>query len=256
MIAVQKILLTGYKGFIGSKLYKVLSGVDVTGIDLVDGNDLLTCEFPNTKFDLIIHLAGRSGVRESINDPAAYWMNNVEASRRLFERYKDTRIMYASSSSAYEPDLNPYAASKYVLEELAERYPNTLGMRFHTVWSETPRKGMFLDQLLNNNLTYATTHFRDFIHINDICDAVTLLINKPHINGVIDIGTGIPTRIRDLAPNAPIRLNTPSERTFTCANTEKMKALGFKPKYNIENFLTNANKGVILNITNTNGEPA
>lgn len=113
---------------------------------------------------------------------------------------------------------------------------------------------MFLDQLLNDKLTYATTHYRDFIHINDICDAVTLLINKPHINGVIDIGTGIPTRIRDLAPNAPIRLNTPSERTFTCANTEKMKALGFKPKYNIENFLTKPEKGSILNITN--GEPA
>jgi hypothetical protein len=79
-------------------------------------------------------------------------------------------------------------------------------------------------------------------------------INKPHINGVIDIGTGIPTRIRDLAPNAPIRLNTPNERTFTCANTEKMKALGFKPKYNIENFLTKPKKGSILNITN--GEPA
>ena len=70
MIAVQKILLTGHKGFIGSKLYEELLGVNVTGIDLIDGDDLLTCEFPNTKFDLIIHLAGRSGVRESINDPS------------------------------------------------------------------------------------------------------------------------------------------------------------------------------------------
>ena len=148
----MNILLTGHRGFIGSRLLNALNlNHKVTGIDLVDGDDLLTCEFPNKHFDLIIHLAGRSGVRESINDPAAYWANNVEASRRLFERYSETRIMYASSSSAYEPDLNPYAASKYVLEELAERYPNTLGMRFHTVYSNTPRKGMFFDKLKSGN---------------------------------------------------------------------------------------------------------
>ena len=116
----MNILLTGHRGFIGSRLLNALNlNHEVTGIDLVDGDDLLTCELPNVDFDLIIHLAGRSGVRESIKDPSAYWMNNVEASRRLFERYPDTRILYASSSSSYEPDLNPYAASKYVLEELS-----------------------------------------------------------------------------------------------------------------------------------------
>ena len=254
MIAVQKILITGHRGFIGSRLYEKLIHNEVTGFDLIDGNDLLTCELPNEEFDLIIHLAGKSGVRESLDDPASYWQNNVEASRRLFERYADTRILYASSSSAYEPDLNPYAASKYIIEELAARYPNTLGMRYHTVFSETPRKGMFLDKVLNNELEYVTTHHRDFIHLDDVCDAIKILINKPHVTGIVDIGTGNPIRVRDLVPNAPIRLNTPHERKFTCANIDKMKVLGFKPKYTIENFLTKPNKGIILNITN--GEPA
>ena len=116
MIAVQKILLTGHRGYIGSTLYNKLLHTDVVGIDLLDGQDLLTCELPNIDFDLIIHLAGRSGVRESLRDPGAYWRNNIEASRRLFDRYPETRIIYASSSSAYEPDLNPYAASKHILE--------------------------------------------------------------------------------------------------------------------------------------------
>lgn len=142
----MNILLTGHKGFIGSALFNrlVRAGHTVHGIDLQAGwdrdhlnnsQDLLTCEFKE-EFDLIIHLAGKSGVRESLEDPAGYWNNNVEASRRLFERYEGTRILYASSSSAYEPDLNPYAASKYCLEELAERYNagNMLGMRFHTVY--------------------------------------------------------------------------------------------------------------------------
>ena len=247
----MKILLTGHKGFIGSSLLKALSlNHTVTGIDLVDKDDLLTCDFPNIKFDLVIHLAGRSGVRESINDPAAYWMNNVEASRRLFERYQNTRILYASSSSAYEPDLNPYAASKYVLEELAERYPDTLGMRFHTVYSNTPRKDMFLDKLQKNKLEYVTRHYRDFVHLYDVIDAINILIECNYVKGVIDIGSGVPVKVQDLAPDVPVRLNTPGERFYTCANLEKMKALGYKPKYSIEKYLTKANKGVIINLFN------
>ena len=122
------ILITGHKGFIGTALFNRLSlrndVVAVHGIDIKDGDDLLSViKWPVV--DLIIHLAGKSGVRESFTDPAGYWNNNVEASRRLFDAYPDTRILYASSSSAYEPALNPYAASKYIMEELAECYPDT-----------------------------------------------------------------------------------------------------------------------------------
>jgi nucleoside-diphosphate-sugar epimerase len=249
----MKILLTGHKGFIGSKLMKVLEkDHSVTGLDKQDDFDLLYGVLPKTKFDLVIHLAGRSGVRESIKDPSSYWMNNVEASRRLFEQYGDnTRILYASSSSAYEPDLNPYAASKYVLEELASRYPDTLGMRFHTVYSDScPRENMFFNKLRNGTLEYTTKHYRDFIHLLDVIDAINILIRNKHINGVIDIGTGLPIKIQDLAPDLPVRLNTPGEREWTCANTEKMKALGFKPKYKVEKFLTNEDKGNIINLFN------
>jgi nucleoside-diphosphate-sugar epimerase len=171
----------------------------------------------------------------------------------LFNRYESTRILYASSSSAYEPALNPYAASKYILEELASQYPNTLGMRFHTVWSNTPRKDMFFDKLFNNRLEYVTRHYRDFVHILDVIDAIKLLIDNKHISGVLDIGSGIPVRIQDLAPNLPVRLNTPGEREYTCANIKKIKALGFKPKYSVEKHLTQTDKGNIINIIT--GEP-
>ena len=258
----MNILLTGHKGFIGSALFYRLqkSGHTVHGIDKEDGwdrdklyskQDLLNCDFPTDDFDLVIHLAGKSGVRESIKDPAGYWMNNIEASRRLFERYPDTRILYASSSSAYEPDLNPYAASKYVLEELAARYPNTLGMRFHTVYSDScSRENMFFYKLRHNKLEYVTTHHRDFVHLFDVLDAIEILIKKDHVKGVIDIGTGHPIRIQDLAPDLPVRLNTPGEREWTCVNIEKMKALGWKPKYTVEKFLTNQGNDNIINLFN------
>ena len=246
----MNILLTGHCGFIGSSLLKALKlNHTVTGIDLVEGDDLLTYVF-DQEYDLIIHLAGRSGVRESLKDPTAYWMNNIEASRRLFERYPNTRILYASSSSAYEPDLNPYAASKHILEELAARHTNNVGMRFHTVYSDTPRKGMFFDKLFNGKLEYVTRHYRDFVHLHDIIDAINILIHHEHVKGVLDIGTGVPVRIQDLAPDLPVRLTTPNEREYTCANLEKMKALGFKPKYMVKNYLTKAAKGNIINLFN------
>lgn len=241
----MKILLTGSDGFIGSALYKRLTeqGHNVFGIDIKHGPqfDLLHFDRWPNDIDLVIHLAGRSGVRESLDDPASYWYNNVEASRRLFERYGDkVRILYASSSSAAEPDLNPYAASKFILEEVAERYSTDhVGMRFHTVYSDNcPRENMFFNRLLNGTLEYTSTHYRDFVHLEDVLDAIEILIRAVHVKGIVDIGTGIPVRVQDLAPDLPVRLNTPGERAWTCANIEKMKALGFKPKYTVEKFLT------------------
>lgn len=239
----MKILLTGHKGYIGSALLeKLMNRGDIDQIHCIDiktgmSHDLLVYDDWPKDIDLVIHLAGKSGVRESINDPAAYWYNNVEASRRLFDRYSGSRIIYASSSSAYEPDLNPYAASKYCLEELAERYDNTLGIRFHTVYSDAPRPGMFLDKLLKNELTYVTRHYRDFVHLDDVLDAIEMLIEKDYVKGVIDVGSGNPVKVQDLAPELPIRLNTPGEREFTCANLDRMKRLGWSPKYYIKNFL-------------------
>ena len=72
-----------------------------------------------------------------------------------------------------------------------------------------------------------------------------LLFGKD-LNGIIDIGTGISVKVQDLAPNVPIRLNTKNERLYTQANIQTLRNLGFKPKYNIEKFLTNKNLGTII----------
>ena len=241
----MKILITGHEGFIGKVLFDRLwhKGHELIGLDIKKGDDITKCSLEFTDLDLIIHLAGKSGERESLNNPGDYWTTNVEGTRRIFERFKKVKILYASSSSAYEPTLNPYAASKFIMEQIAP--PNSLGMRFHTVYSDTPRKGMFLDKLLKNKLEYVTNHKRDFIHIEDLCDAIELLFGKD-LNGIIDIGTGISVKVQDLAPNVPIRLNTKNERLYTQANIQTLRNLGFKPKYNIEKFLTNKNLGTII----------
>ena len=231
----MNVLLTGHKGFIGSKLKQRLEQKNyaVIGIDKIDGDDLLDCEFPNN-IDLVIHLAGKSGVRDSINDAGAYWTNNIVASKRLFDNYKQTRILYASSSSQYEPHLNPYAASKHCLESLACCYDNTLGMRFHTVYNDQSRKGMLFDKIKKGTLEYVTSHTRDFIHMEDCLDAIEICIKNTQLQGTIDVGTGVGVKIQDLIPyKLPIVTHTPNERQNTLADINVLTKLGFAPKHKI-----------------------
>ena len=109
----MNILITGHEGFIGTELWKRLSTKhDLMGLDIKSGDDILTCELPHPSVvEMVIHLAGIGGVRESLADPQKYWNNNVEGTKRLLNYYPNARICVAGSSSQYEPHLNPYAAS-------------------------------------------------------------------------------------------------------------------------------------------------
>ena len=98
----MNILLTGSEGFIGSNLKPYLEkniDANIQCLDLQFGDDLQTCVLPDN-IDLVIHLSGLSGVRQSLNNPTEYWKQNVIVSQRIFDTYKDSRIMYASSSTS------------------------------------------------------------------------------------------------------------------------------------------------------------
>jgi nucleoside-diphosphate-sugar epimerase len=231
----MKILITGHEGFIGSNLYHYLieKNYVVIGLDIKSGNDILTCNLPDC--DIVIHLAGVGGVRESIDDPAKYWQNNVEGTKRILDHYSNIRVLVASSSSQYEPYLNPYAASKHIIEKIL--HSNVCFMRFHTVYGPVPRQGMFFDKLINNTLEYVTTHERDFVHIDDVCEAILLLL-KSNIVGPIDVGSGHSIKISDIIQNLPIKDNPPYERKKTLANINLLTSLGFSPKHNVKDFIS------------------
>jgi len=192
----MKILLTGHKGFIGQHLYNYLKiNHKVIGLDIQTGNDLLTCDL-KYNVDLVIHLAGLSGVRDSLERPIEYWEQNVIAGQRLFDYFKDTRILYASSSTAHEPWRNPYAMSKYSLEQVA--HSNSLGMRFTTVYGPNARESMLIPRILRNDVPFINTnHSRDFIHVDDLIKAINSLIHS-NLVGVTDIGTGITNKLLDI----------------------------------------------------------
>ena len=230
----KRILITGHKGFIGNNLYNFLNTgeYELIGLDIVDDDDLLVCKLPDN-IDCVIHLAGVGGVRASLEYPAYYWKNNVEVTRRIIQTYNNTRILVASSSSQYEPHLNPYAASKHVIEYM--KHTNICFMRFHTVYSENPRKDMFFDKLLNGGLKYITNHERDFIHVSDICSAIKLIMSLD-IKGSLDVGTGISSKIHCMVRSLPLKISS-RERKKTKANTKLLRSLGFKCSIDLETFL-------------------
>ena len=137
-------LVTGSAGFIGSHLTDRLlaDGVQVTGVDAFTdyydpalkrrnlesarrqaGFTLLELDLGSADLaalpavDVVFHQAAQPGVRASWGrEFATYTQQNVLATQRLLERYKDTpleRFIYASSSSIYGD---------------AESYPTALGL--------------------------------------------------------------------------------------------------------------------------------
>jgi nucleoside-diphosphate-sugar epimerase len=96
---------------------------------------------------------------------------------------------------------------------------------------------MFFDKLINNTLEYVTTHERDFVHIDDVCEAILLLL-KSNIVGPIDVGSGHSIKISDIIQNLPIKDNPPCERKKTLANINLLTSLGFSPKHNVKDFIS------------------
>ena len=117
--------------------------------------------FSSVKFDQVIHLAARAGVRPSLEQPALYQRVNVEGTVNVFEAARKSgvkKIIIASSSSVYglnskvpfsEGDpvvsaISPYAASKLACEALGHVYHHINKMdvtmlRFFTVYGPRQR---------------------------------------------------------------------------------------------------------------------
>ena len=233
----MKVLVTGHHGFIGSHVYEHLlsHGHEVDGYDRPrDLGDFKT----NKIYDVVIHLAANAAIREAVKNPDIFWENNVVKSQPIFDycRENNVRCLYASSAAVYEWWINAYAISKKVNEIQAP--PNSVGMRFFNVWAEkVSRSDMIYRMLEEKTVTYLTRHKRDWIHVNDIVTAIATLIPSSY-TGVLDVGTGNPVSVIDLATkmgmgHLPIKEDTPGERETTCANISQLMELGWSPTIDI-----------------------
>lgn len=174
---MNHVLVTGGAGFIGSHLVDTLlsDGIRVTVLDNFDPfYDCLAKERNiaahrlnplwrlvredlrdlagmrrqlSGKYDAIVHLAAKAGVRPSIEDPFSYQDVNVRGTQNLLQLAREwdvTQFIFASSSSVYgvnpnvpwrEEDhvllpISPYASTKVSGELLGHVYSHLYGIRF------------------------------------------------------------------------------------------------------------------------------
>ena len=188
--------------------------------------DLFEEERPN----VVIHLAAQAGVRYSIENPRAYLESNIDGTFELLEAaraYPPEHMLLASTSSAYgankdmpyretvkaDHQMSFYAATKKSTENMAHSYAHLFDLpitmfRFFTVYGPWGRPDMalfkFTKAILHGEQIDVYNHgdmSRDFTYIDDLVDAVHLLIDAvPSFGDTLDANKDAEDSKSDVAP--------------------------------------------------------
>lgn len=221
---MNKILLIGGNGYLGSTLYqRLIKEFSCESIDLcVFGEDLgysrkidfahLDSDFLH-KFHWVILLAAHSSVPLGKTDPKGTIQNNVvnliQLQNKLLPRQK---LIYASSTGVYgsgirnavESDqsfqaINYYDISKQVadlhMQTVISQGANVVGLRFGTLCGSSPNTR--IDMILNS-MVYNAMEIKDFwynnpqimrsiLHIDDAVDAILKIITGEFVPGVYNV---------------------------------------------------------------------
>ena len=231
---MKKILVTGGAGFIGSNLIKLLlekghkvasldnydSGTELNhhqGADYISG-DIDLINLMDKDFDIIYHCAALSRIQPSFNNPDETYRVNTLGTQKVceFARKNQIKVVYAGSSSKWhDPYQSPYAACKYMGEEVCKMYKKTYGMdieiaRFYNVYGPAEivdgdwaavigiwrRQAAAKDPI---TIVGDGNQKRDFTHVEDICDALWRIGMKDEVhNDAWELGTGTNYSINDV----------------------------------------------------------
>jgi UDP-glucuronate 4-epimerase len=297
----KHILVTGGAGFIGSHLTRRLlsRGDRVTVLDdfndfydparkrrnvapllerpdyrLVEGDirdeALVDRLFAEGKFDGVVHLAARAGVRPSLQEPILYEDVNCIGTLRLLEaarRHGPEVFIFGSSSSVYginekvpfsEADevnqpISPYATTKRSGELLCYNYHHLYGfrtacLRFFTVYGPGQRPEMaihkFTDLLARGKTVpmYGDGESRrDYTYVDDIIDGVVASLDLAPGFEILNLGGADTTSLKDLIhwiaeelavePRIDYLPAQPGDVPITYADVSKAaRLLGYSPK--------------------------
>lgn len=224
------IVITGSRGWLGAHLCEYFE--NIYHYDIIDGNDILDFKIPKDSVDLIIHLAAKPGVKESVKNPKEYWKVNVEGSKQVMSQC--VPCIYTSTSAAKEWWLNPYATTKRVAEEFNKTGTN---LRLTNLYANTykNKEDLFGYRFKNNKLKYISKgHSRDFIHIEDVCEVIYKLsqIKKLPI-GTFDLGSGTSLKLKDIAPHIPEKEPNSFElNENSCNSSEILNYIQYSIKHN------------------------
>jgi len=249
-------LVTGAAGFIGARTAEMLisDGHTVVGIDnMNDAYDPRMKDYrlkklqalpgfrfykldiseksvieplKDQKFDAIINLAARAGVRYSVENPWIFVESNMIGTLNMLELCRQTgtkKFIMASTSSIYGEDppyptpesspssepLQPYAASKKGAEAMAHAYHHLYGIdvsivRYFTVYGPAGRPDLALFRFVQwvsegrpVRVNGDGKQSRGFTYIDDIARG-TILALKPLGYEVINLGGHEVITINDL----------------------------------------------------------
>lgn len=247
----RRALVTGCAGFIGSHLVDRLltEGYEVIGIDcftdyypralkeaniaraqenkqfqLIENDIVEMSDYPEV--DYVFHEAAQAGVRASWGKSfEIYTRNNIEATQRLLEFYKDRELkkfVYASSSSVYGDanlpmteeavckPVSPYGVTKLAGEHLCYLYYKnyavpTISLRYFTVYGPRQRPDMaiqkFVRAIFNGDeiTVYGDgTQTRDFTYVDDAVEANLLAAKNESTGEVFNVGGGSRISVAEL----------------------------------------------------------
>jgi len=211
-------LSTGTK----SNLEGILDKVSFHDIDVLDYQSLEKVLQGNQG---IFHLAALTSVPESYLKQKEYHDVNVLGTENVFQIAKKFHIktVFASSSSVYgntkniptsesekKSPINPYGITKLEAENLAVQYSkdcDIVGLRYYNVYGQDMITGTGVITQFYQNIERQKPpvidgdggQLRDFVHIQDVVQATISAMEKDTGSTFINIGSGIPTSILQLA---------------------------------------------------------
>ena len=202
----------------------VLEKIEFHEIDIRNYNEM---EKILKNVDGIFHEAALTIVQESFDKTKEYFDVNVKGTENIFkiaEKFKK-KVVYASSSSIYgdteqivikessiRNPINPYGQTKLEDEFLAEKYVSkgldVIGLRYFNIFGKGQTgsyAGVITQFIRKLNDKKSPIIFgdglqiRDFIHVSDIAEANLSAMLSNTNSGFFNIGTGVGTKIIDLA---------------------------------------------------------
>ncbi len=199
----MNILVTGHRGFVGSRLFKALKeygDAEITGLDFKDPKEhLLSCRLPYP-IDLIYHLAAYKSVEESWQYPMRY-LQNVATTVRLAQEYPEAKIIHASSAATLQLFPSPYGFFKEEASQyLYKFHKNALNLILPNIYGGEQEQNSVVDTFKGKEevtIHGDGTQVRDYVHVDDIVAA--LLKAKDWEPGKYFVGTNIGTSVLDLA---------------------------------------------------------
>lgn len=198
-------MVTGHKGFIGRRIYNELldKGYVVDGFDVGD-------DFPDGRYEYIVHFAARTLIRKSLEAPYEYFEDGLGLTMKFLEKARiDNSILIFPTSGSIDKPTNPYSLAKKNAVEWIEMYRDLFNVKSHilklfNIYGEKSGKGIlyfFCEAAIKGTAVtiYGDgTHKRDFVYVHDVARAVRGIVEEDADEGIHEFGTGIGTSVNDL----------------------------------------------------------